>query len=133
VGLASECFWGTGILRRKPHEIPQDVTGQWPYQELERVLRTVGVNGILVVTPHFKMRAAQRGFTTPDALNVLRRGSLVGLPGFCPEFCNWKHVVKGVHDLGALFVVAGVSGGDERQTWSNSVVLITGYLGQAKL
>jgi hypothetical protein len=98
--------------------------------KLEWILRAAGAYGILEVTQHFKLRSSQRGFTTVEALNVLRRGSISGVPEFCAEFSNWKFVVRGEHDAGTtLYVVAGVSGGDKRQTWvPHSVALITGYI-----
>jgi hypothetical protein len=80
------------------------------------------------MTSHFKMRASQRGFTSPEALQVLRHGKVQGSPEFCAEFCNWKFMMAGKHDYGRLFVVAGVSAGDQRQIWSSGVVLITGFL-----
>lgn len=94
--------------------------------DLERCLRHVGRKGILEVTFHFKMRSQQRGFTTVEALNVLRQGVVAGGPDFCPDFCNWRYVIEGEHDQGTLSVVAAVSAGDPKR--SASVVLITGFI-----
>jgi hypothetical protein len=95
---------------------------------LEGILRNAGSGGCVELASHFKMRAAQRGFTTPQALGVLKRGVIVGSPEFCPDFCNWKFTVEGEHDNGILCVVASVSAGDQGQVWSGSVMLVTGYV-----
>jgi hypothetical protein len=97
-------------------------------QQLEEVLRKAGHGGCVDVTSHFKMRAAQRGFTTPETLRILKYGAIIGEPEFCAEFCNWKFSVEGEHDSGRLVIVAAVSAGDRGQSWSRNVMLITGYV-----
>lgn len=97
-------------------------------RQLEEILRKAGSGGPVESTSHFKMRAAQRKFTTPEVLGVLKRGVVVGKPEFCPDFCNWKFSVEGEHDNGILVIVASVSAGDKGQVWSGSVLLITGYV-----
>ena len=80
------------------------------------------------MTSHFKMRAAQRGFSAPEALNVLRRGTIISGPEFCAEFCNWKFSVELEHDDGHLVIVAGVCAGENGQIWSGNVMMITGFI-----
>ena len=92
------------------------------------VLRKAGSGGCVEGTSHFRMRAAQRGFTTPDALNVLKRGSIVSGPEFCAEFCNWKFSVEFEHDNGELTIVAAVCASDVGRIWSDHVMLITGFV-----
>lgn len=62
--------------------------------ELERILRNAGVLGVLELSSHFKMRTAQRKFTTVEALQILRRGEISGVPEFIPDFCNWSSWFK---------------------------------------
>jgi hypothetical protein len=95
---------------------------------LASVLRDAGRGGCVEVTSHFKMRGAQRGFSTPEALSVLRRGRIVSGPEFCAEFCNWKFLVELEHDNGDLVIVAGVCAGEKGQIWSRNVLLITGFV-----
>ena len=92
------------------------------------VLRNAGCGGDVEVTSHFKMRGAQRGFSTPEALNVLKRGRIASGPEFCAEFCNWKFSVELEHDDGDLVIVAGVCAGDKGQIWSGNVMMITGFI-----
>lgn len=97
--------------------------------QLEWILRSVAARGILEITQHFRIRSAERGFSTVEAQNVLRHGMISGAPEFCPDFCNWRFLVSGEHDNGTLYIVAGVSGGDRRQVCvPHSVALITGYI-----
>src|ERR1035437_1231897 len=116
-------FPGKPICRTQPRPIPPT-----DRDALERTIRAAGCGGCVDMTSHFKMRAAQRGFTTPDVMNVLRRGEIIGEPEYCPEFCNWKLSVRGEHDDGCLILAVAVSAGDQCQTWSQSVMLITGYI-----
>jgi hypothetical protein len=95
---------------------------------LVQVLRNSGRGGCVEVTAHFRMRAAQRGFSTPEALNVLKRGNIAGEPEFCPDFCNWKCSADAEHDDGRLVIVAAVCAGQEGQIWSPNVMLITGFI-----
>jgi|GEM_PF-7029639 len=97
-------------------------------KQLENVLRKAASLGYVDVTSHFTARAAERGFTTVEALNVLKGGVLKCPPLFCAEFCNWKFLVSGEHDEGRLVVAAAVCAGEEGQLWSSSVPLITGYI-----
>src|SRR5579863_8469072 len=78
-------------------------------KQILAVLAEVKIGGCVTVTSHFKMRAAQRGFTTPEALTVLKRGRIIRSPEFCAEFCNWKFSVEGDHDDGNLIVIAAIS------------------------
>ena len=91
------------------------------------ILRNAGRGGCVDVTSHFKMRAAQRGFSTPEALSVLRHGTVISGPDFCAEFCNWKFSVELEQDDEDLVIVAGVCAGDAAQVWSKNVMLITGF------
>lgn len=102
--------------------------GQGQIEQLVDLLRKAGTGGCVDVTSHFKMRAAQRGFTTPEALTVLKHGKVLSPPEFCGEFCNWKFSVEGDHDNGSLVIVAAVSAGDAGHTWSRSVMLVTGFI-----
>ena len=96
--------------------------------QLEGILRSAGCGGSVEVTSHFKMRAAQRGFSTPDALNALRNGKIVTGPEFCAEFCNWKFSVSMEHDDGDLVIVATVCAGEKGQICSKNVMLVTGFI-----
>ena len=102
--------------------LPSDV------KQLEAVVRQAGLGGDVETTSHFKMRAAQRGFTAPEALAVLKRGTILKGPVFCAEFCNWKFVVEGENDNGGLVIVATVSAGERGQSCAGSVMLITGFV-----
>jgi hypothetical protein len=120
-------------VKPKPGQPGQQIVQQGPltqggFDQLEEILRRAGSGGCVDSTSHFRMRAAQRGFTTPEALGVLKRGSIIGRPEFCPDFCNWKFCVEGEHDNGTLVVVACVFAGDQGQVWSGSVMLVTGYV-----
>jgi|SRR5580692_3417824 hypothetical protein len=86
------------------------------------------LGGDVETTSQFKMRAAQRGFTAPEALIVLKRGTIRGKPVFCVEFCNWKFEVEGESDNGELVIVAAVSAGEHGQSCAGSVMLITGFI-----
>lgn len=102
--------------------------GKAAIDNLVDVLRSAGRGAKVTLTSHFTMRAAQRGFTAPEALGVLKRGTIVGGPDFCAEFCNWKFSVQGDHDDGHLVIVAAVSAGERGNIWSGHVMLITGYV-----
>jgi hypothetical protein len=113
---------GTPRKRHRASRVPSDAA------QLEAVLRQAGIGGDVETTSHFKMRAAQRGFTAPEALVVLKRGTILGSPVFCAEFCNWKFEVEGESDNGELVIVAAVSAGDLGQSCAGSVMLITGFM-----
>jgi hypothetical protein len=78
------------------------------------------------VTDHFKMRAAQRRFTSVEALNVLRHGRIRDQAEYQPFFGNWKYVLCGKHDRGTLHIVAALA--FRGAMIYQPVVLITGYI-----
>jgi hypothetical protein len=102
---------GQPVTRRG--SAPSRPLSQGEKKELVDVLRSAGRGGCVEVTSHFKMRAAQRGFSTPEAMNAIRRGRIVSGPEFCAEFCNWKFSVDLEHDDGDLVIIATVCAGEK--------------------
>ena len=51
--------------------------------------------GRVHLTEHLKQRAAERSFTAVDAERIIRTGSIVGEPEYCPEFNNWRFGLRG--------------------------------------
>lgn len=65
-------------------------------------------DGRVQITEHFRQRAQDRKFTLLEAERVLRRGTIVGYPRYCPQFENWCFAVSGVVESRTLEIRVGV-------------------------
>ncbi len=54
--------------------------------------------GTIEVTGHFKKRGIQRHFTTVDAENILRNGTICSKPRFDPDYENYCFSVRGKYE-----------------------------------
>lgn len=54
--------------------------------------------GNVEITGHFKQRGVERNFTTIDAENILRRGTICAKPVFDPEYENYCFNVRGKYE-----------------------------------
>ncbi len=75
---------------------------------------------------HFTARCRERGVTTVDIGNVIRRGKIHGKGEFCPEFRNWRFRIRAVLEEEVLEVVVALDPNEDYEL-TPLIVLITVY------
>lgn len=88
----------------------------------ELVRAVVGGNGSIIPTDHFKKRGRQRDFSTRDALEVLRTGTVSPAPLWNDKTEAWNYDIAGQDIEGDALTVRVAP------TFSrNGVVLVTAF------
>ncbi len=64
-------------------------------QEAQDLLRWCLEDGVVSPHPHFKKALADDGLALPDAMVVLRKGTVFDEPEFNARFQQWRYRVEG--------------------------------------
>ena len=95
------------------------------WENCRRILCRSLEDGRVTIKQHFKDRALERGFSTPDAEFVIRNGRLCEAPVYDEKFCSWFIRIEADWEDGRLEIRLGLDPAEDFEL-SPRISLITG-------